>query len=340
MNGQAAIPGLGVVLLLAATALNAQAQDAIFSQQELTPLNLDPALAGAVDDIGAHLIHRSQWSSITDPFRTTGATLDARLGRNKQTSSAHAGKMGLGVSFLSDHAGAMKTTCADMALAYHVFLTPNSTFGAGITAGLLQTVMDQANGEWASQYDGIRYDPGLSSGEAADTRGHSALDLGGGLLYTLWATDRGMPDDRSSLNIGVAGQHLGRPAITADGMDRIPIRWSAFINGRWKFGQSQTYLDPGAYYYRQGPASQLLVGSYIGHRFGPSRVLQNDAVQLCMQLGAFYRIDDAVVAKALFQWDAYSMGMAYDITVSSLASTNSGRGAAEIVLCYDLRTAR
>jgi hypothetical protein len=32
--------------------------------------------------------------------------------------------------------------------------------------------------------------------------------------------------------------------------------------------------------------------------------------------------------------------MAYDITVSSLARTNSGKGAAEIVLCYDLRTAR
>jgi hypothetical protein len=57
-------------------------------------------------------------------------------------------------------------------------------------------------------------------------------------------------------------------------------------------------------------------------------------------------------AQVLFLWaggkglnvqarrNGYSLGMAYDITVSSLARTNSGKGAAEIVLCYDLRTAR
>jgi type IX secretion system PorP/SprF family membrane protein len=340
MKPWATISGLSFALCFAAAGSSIRAQDAVFSQQDLIPLALNPAFAGAVDDIGAHLIHRSQWSSIGDPFRTTGATFDTRLGRNRQTTSAHAGQLSLGVSFLSDHAGAMKTTRADLAVAYHVFLTPNSIIGAGITTGLLQTVMDGASGEWASQYDGIRYDPALPSGEAADTRGHNAFDLGGGLLYTLWATGQGVPDDRSSLNIGLSGQHLGRPAISADGTDRLPVRWSAFINGRWKFGRSQTYIDPGAYYHRQGPGSQLLAGSYIGHRFGPQRAFQNEAIQLCVQLGAFYRLDDAVVAKALFQWDAYSLGMAYDITVSSLARTNSGKGAAEIVLCYDLRTAR
>ena len=43
---------------------------------------------------------------------------------------------------------------------------------------------------------------------------------------------------------------------------------------------------------------------------------------------------DALTVVSALEWDRWSLGMSYDVTVSNLSSINGGRGAFEISLTY------
>ena len=57
------------IVFLAISFGQLQAQDPHFSQFYLSPLQLNPALTGVMnEDIRASLLHRSQWRTVSAPF--------------------------------------------------------------------------------------------------------------------------------------------------------------------------------------------------------------------------------------------------------------------------------
>jgi type IX secretion system PorP/SprF family membrane protein len=77
--------------------LKAAAQtDPHFTQNYTYPMYVNPALAGSSDgEYRASAIYRSQWGSVSDPYRTMGISFDARTNKN----------IALGINLLNQSAG-------------------------------------------------------------------------------------------------------------------------------------------------------------------------------------------------------------------------------------------
>src|ERR1017187_2869726 len=100
-----------VTLLLFTTF--AGAQDIHFSQFNQSPLTLNPALAGTTVWIRASMIYRTQWSAVTVPYQTLGASFDIKSKRrwikvkNETEKYRKSGENGFGwgINFFNDRAG-------------------------------------------------------------------------------------------------------------------------------------------------------------------------------------------------------------------------------------------
>src|SRR6185295_18613959 len=83
--------------LLLITVLPAEAQtDPHFTQNYTYPMYINPALTGGSDgEYRVSAIYRSQWGSISTPYRTNGVSFDARTNKN----------IALGINLLNQSAG-------------------------------------------------------------------------------------------------------------------------------------------------------------------------------------------------------------------------------------------
>ena len=307
------------------------AQDAVFSDPAAAPLGLNPALAGAMIDLQATLVQRTQRNPICDPFRTLAAGVHGCLKRGKEQGTTSGGRFGAGIQFGTDRTTVLNTTQVAVDLAYHVPLARNSSVGAGLQAGLLQYVQGGPAGRWGSQYDGLQYDPSIPSGEPPVDAKHTAIDLGGGVVYVLqWGDPRDVSHSR--FTAGFSGQHLGRPQLFDDPTQgRMAIRWAVFAQARLLLGKPTNYLTPAVYFFAQGPSSVVLTGGSFGHVFGAAKSFQNEAVQVKVELGASWRSDGAVVAQLAVRWSAFSVSLAYDVPTSG---TTALKSASEVALGY------
>jgi type IX secretion system PorP/SprF family membrane protein len=328
---------LSILLLVANLS---KAQDIHFSQMEFSPLNLNPALAGANHDMQGIINYRNQWKAVGDPFSTIGASFDARI---KQAGSGKKGFLGVGVNFFNDKAGSprMNSTNASLNVSYHVYLDGNNTFGAGLYTGFGQRSLDPLNGKWANQFDGVNYDANLVSGESFASERFAFFDIGGGVLYTYKKDEKSVSSkDQIIVNAGAAFFHGNRPNYSfinrAD--ETLPMRYSVFANSIIGFESSNLNVMPGLYYQRQGKAQEILVGSYVGFVFQEASKVTGYNKNTMLALGAFYRNKDAIVLKSMFEWSGYTFGLAYDINVSSLSEASRSRGGVEFFLRYIMET--
>lgn len=137
---------------------------------------------------------------------------------------------------MNDKAGlpGISSTQISLAVADHVMISRNSKIGVGLNIGYVQRAIDQASGQWASQYDGFSYNPGLSSGEVFSNPRYGILDLGAGLVYTYQRRMNTLAKSMDRfLSIGLAAYHVNRPnnSFIASGNDKLPIRYTAFATG-------------------------------------------------------------------------------------------------------------
>lgn len=328
-----------ITLLFGSCALYSQAQDVHFSQMPYSPLTLNPALAGANSPLQAIVNYRTQWRSVASPYKTIAASVDGRINENKRGKHGH---IAYGLNFFNDQAGdaRVSTTNVNLSVGYHIILDKTSTLGAAIYGGFGQRGINAAAGKWGSQYNGMAYDPTLSSGETFATSQFSYADFGAGLVYTYKEGDRYMTaNDQKSFNYGFAIYHLNKPKYSFLGAgddEELYMRWSIFANGNIGLGNSRWSIVPGVYYQRQKSAQELLVGTYFKCRLSEASRATGFNKSSFLSLGLFYRNKDALVAKAMFEWADYSVGFAYDVNTSSLTEVSNARGGVEFFLRYNM----
>ena len=329
------LPLFALMLLAGWSCLHAQ--DAVLSEPSSASLSLNPAMAGVLHDLDAQLVHRTRRIPVGTPFRTVYAGVAGCLYRGKAQGAVEAGRLAGGIHFHSDKSQALRSTEFAADLAYHVPLTRNSSLGAGLFLGLLQTMQGDADGQWGSQYNGLRYDANRPSYETMDATRHTGVDLGGGMLYALhW--NEGRQERQSHFIAGFSAAHLSRPQLFGNGpQDRISVRWSLFATSRVLLAGAMNWVSPEAYVFKHGPSELLIAGGSFGHVFGSPVSFQNAAVQVEVELGAAYRSDEAILAKLRVAWSAFSVTMVYDIPAGGPDPANS---ATEIALGYTLNKAK
>jgi type IX secretion system PorP/SprF family membrane protein len=316
---------------------NLFSQDIHFSQMRFSPLNLNPALAGAEQNFQAVVNYRDQWRSVAFPYQTIGASADWRFKEKRGGNGFLAG----GLNFFNDQAGdvRMTTTNVNLSLAYHLFIDDKSTIGLAIQGGMGQRGINPAGGLWESQYVGTGFNTAIGSGENFESSNFTHLDAGAGLVYHYKKNEKYMRgNDQFKLTAGIAAFHVNRPSSSflAGGEDDLAMRFSGFVNVDYGIRNSNFSLVPAVYYNRQGPHQEILGGTYVRVIVTEGSKVTGFIQELATSFGAFYRVGDAFIAKFMVEYSSYSMGIAYDFNVSSLTEASRGRGGVEFFLRYVL----
>lgn len=315
-------------------------QDVHFSHAEFSPLTLNPAMAGANNDLEANLNFRSQWNSIATPYQTIGASVYSRFNPNdkRRKKAFIAG----GIDFINDRSGLnrVSTNHVNLSFATHIVLGSGSFVGLGLYGGWGQRTLDPSDGTWASQYDGMQHNPALSSGENFRSASFSNFDTGAGLVYTFKSTNSRIGiNDSKNFNIGFAAYHLNRPDysfLDREGEQQY-MRFSLFANGSFGIHNTRIIVEPGIYFHHQGPANELYLGAYAKYIIKEQSKYTLFVQPFTASLGVFYRNRDALIVKALLEWNGVGLAFAYDVnTFNSLVLASKGKGAFEFALRFTI----
>ena len=314
------------------------AQDIHFSQASNSPLTLNPALTGASGVAQAIVNYRTQWRSVATPYNTMAASFEMRLNEGSRRKK---GIFAMGVNFYKDQAGDLKltTTNANLNMAYHLIIDKKSTIGCGIYGGFGQRSITTSTGKWASQFNGDYYDANLQSGESVFADKINYFDVGTGFVYTYKGSENYMTsNNQKDFNIGFAVYHLNRPdySFMSANNEQLYMRFSGFANAIIGISNTRNSLMPAIYFQRQRTATEFLFGTYWRYRIQEASKVTGFNKGSYLSLGAFYRTNDAFVAKVLFEMMDYSVGFAYDINVSSLTRVSRAKGGFELFLKYSL----
>ena len=268
---------------------------------------INPALTGSSDgQYRVSAIYRTQWSKISNPYRTTGISFDTRTNKN----------VALGVNILNQSAG---DGGFNYFSAYGSFAYTGVKFGNGnnhrvvmaIQGGLINRKVDQAKFKWGEQWNPITgYNASNATTETFVKSSATTVDFGAGVLY-FDAT----PDKKTNAFAGFSVFHINKPKdpiiySQSTDLNTIPLRYTA--HGGLSFNLfDRTSIVPHVLYMKQGTASEAMIGTYVQLNVNP---------ETDFMLGGYYRIKDAVAPFVGFDWRNFIIGLSYDANVSKLSA--------------------
>lgn len=317
--------------------LSLKAQDIHFSQFNESPLLINPAAAGATNaDFRAACSYKNQWQSIINPFKTMAFAADAKtLKRGKGKSNY----LGVGLSMFTDKAGKSKlaTTQGNLNIAYNLRTSNESNFAVGAQVGFFQRSINVVDLKWDNQYDGSTYDPSRPSGETSNFQKMFRVDVGAGFLWRFY-------DKYSQFGMDFGGSisHINEPRISFNnnGIQTLSMKYIGHMSMNIKMGDMPAFFMPRVMYAGQGPHSEILAGGTFKYILGDDtreNVILNtfSLVSSAVQIGAYYRVKDAVVITAGLEYKKqFFFGMSYDLNTSKLRVASRSRGGMEFCLIY------
>lgn len=295
--------------------------DPHFTQNYTYPLYINPAMTGGSDgDYRVSGIYRSQWGSITTPYRTIGVSFDTRTNRN----------LAIGVNVMNQSAGdaGFNYTNAYASVAYtgtRFGNNGNQRLVFALQAGIISRRVDATKFRWGDQWNPITgYNSGNATTESFSATSATTLDIGAGVLYY-----DATPDKKANVFAGFSAHHLNRPkdpiiTTTDVALNTIPLRYAAHAGISFNIS-NRTSIVPHALYMQQGSARETMIGTYVQ---------LNVNEQTDFMFGGYYRFKDAVAPFVGIDWKNFIMGLSYDVNVSKLGALTRNVNAFELSLTY------
>lgn len=310
----------------------AKAQDPVFSQFYASGLYLNPAMAGVEPNWALSLNHRNQWRKVSgNPYITTQASFIVPF-YQKDVDQRHWG--GAGVSVFNDNAGvgALKSTGANLSLAYNLPVSSMHSVLFALQMGFINKSIN-TDFNWGGQFDpnspgGINNSTGI--GQVTGLMGNTLfLDAGAGFMY-YYNAGRDYQSKGASVYFGAAANHLNTPnqSLLEGQKEVLPY----LLKGHGGFEvhvSSRLNFSPNFIYARQDVNSQLNMGAYF------TVLLNQNETVLTPQnfiLGGWYRLDDAVIGSIGLSNNYYTIGFSYDANSKNIGGVSIGRNAYEISL--------
>lgn len=322
------------LFVLLAISKNLSAQDLHFTQFEASPLTINPAFAGNFSgQARVAAIYRDQWQSVTIPFTTYAASVDAPLVRNPLATGYFAG----GLQVYRDKAGDGGLTNFSTlgSLAYHKFLgtgkdgEPYKTLSVGFQAGYTQQSVDISKLYFDDQYQSGSFS-GASTESLNNKINYFALNAG-----IAWAH---APTDNFSYSLGIGANNLNQPgnALAKEQHDHVGlgIRYTAQAGAIWNTSERFS-LRPAVLYQLQTTAYELIAGNEFSYIIGNPEA-EPSATRIFA--GGWYRNGDAAMASAGMEIKGLRIGLSYDYNVSALKTASNGNGGFEVSLRYIIHT--
>lgn len=306
----------------------ALAQDIHFSQFRESPLMLNPASAGVFDgEYRLHLNYKNQWSSMGNAYKTMGASFDLPL---FQESVNHA-YLGAGLTVFQDKAGdaGLGFLQTGLSVAGIMPVDNSNTISGGLMLGFGQRSIDPTKLQFGNQYNGsIGFDPTLPANELVPTQSFSYADIGAGLFYE-FSNQRSSiaQDDVFRINAGIACFHVNQPKqpfISAE--EKLYRKWTVHSTVRYDIPDGKASIAPSIMYLRQGPSSELNIGTLIYYRIKTGTKITNFFGQSMVGFGCYYRAKDAIVPQLYYEVSDFGIGLAYDLNLPSKTGAKMNGG--------------
>jgi type IX secretion system PorP/SprF family membrane protein len=306
--------------------LKLSAQDFTFSQFYETPLLRNPGLAGIFNgDIRVSAAHRSQWGSVTVPFKTTAVSVEEKFpvgnGNDLLTIAVH---------MSSDMAGdvKLKRTLILPALNYHKSLSEDKDtyLSLAFMGGMASNQFDPTLMRLADQFQNGSFNSTNATRQKVDRAGYNYWDASTGLSFSSSIGD-------AKYYVGTALYHFTKPKVAFNfSNDDVHLDERYIVNAGFNMPVSEANkINVFADYIRQGGSRQLLGGLMFGHDIAE---YYEDDNAVTVYAGAFIRVKDALIPMVKLDKKHVSLGLSYDVNISKLKVASNWRGGFELTASY------
>ncbi len=312
-----------------------KAQTPRFSQYEAAPLMLNPALAGAVEDISFNVNYRIQRLGQIN-YQTGFFSAVLPLYRHGQEPVQIGGLAFSAIHDMAGEAGEVKTREAHLTAAYNLLIDKHRihviTFG--LQGGYAQTGIDFGQLYWPSQltYNGFDLSKVVSLDQYEQSFGVFKVATGAFWQYTP-ANHPFRASRYFSIFGGLAVAHINEPDFSVmQGATQALPRLFTFYGGSEHRLNNRISLRPSFLFMRQRQQSQFSLGTQLqlAHRVdasSPSEVLN-------LQLGTWYRFSEAMIFLVGLSNQTFQAALSFDAITSQERAAIQHQQAFELSLGY------
>jgi type IX secretion system PorP/SprF family membrane protein len=304
---------------------NAMAQDINFSQFYELPLLRNPALAGIFrGDIRATSAFRSQWASVTTPYKTMALGTEMKF--NLKNSDNY---LSVGMQVTEDMAGDSKFSKTQImpVLAFHKSMSSekDAYLSVGFLGGPVQQKFDATKMTFSDQFVNGVYSSTNPTSQNLPRSNYSYMDGTVGLNFS------------SSFSydiqyyIGAAMFHFGEPKVAFQELNDVRLNRKFVFNAGLSAPFSEydkviLYAD----YFMQGGHRQAQGGVLLKHDLFEMEEGEGTAISF----GGFYRWNDALVPVVKLDYYRLGVGLTYDVNMSKLKNASHVRGGFELTVSF------
>ncbi|MFZ9549717.1 MAG: PorP/SprF family type IX secretion system membrane protein [Bacteroidia bacterium] len=296
-----------------------KAQDVHSSINESNLQQLHPASTGLFN--GTHrfgLQYRSQWYQVPVSYKTVGCALDTKiipwLGKND--------RVGMGLSIQQDKAGDIgySTSSVLFSGAYHYpfFTDTSASISFGLSTGIHQSRFNTSAMTFDAQFDGLVFNPALSSGEQFNTVQGSYWDLNTGFVFRKRFLTH-------QIVAAFGASHVNKPHVIFDNAI-LARRYVITIQDQIRHSTHLTWY-PALWIQMQG-SNREWVPAVTAIIHSQHQTAHYTGIQLA------YRTRDALVLGFRYGTEKLLTAFSYDITLSNFKIASRYQGAFELQLVY------
>jgi type IX secretion system PorP/SprF family membrane protein len=327
-----------ITLLFLLLIFSSTAQDVHFSQFNETPQLLNPATTGVYNGYMRGILnYKNQWAAMGNAFNTYAASFDIPM-FDYNERKAH---LGAGLNFFNDRAGDSKmgVTHVNLCLAGILPVSKESKFSVGLSLGGAQNKATLSSLQWGNQYNGKDFDTNINSGENTGISAFWYADIGTGMYYE-FSKGKNTLDrkEEKRFAIGVAYFHINEPKMKFLSIEeKLYSKWVINMNGHFDKTGTKISILPSAICFMQGPNLEITAGCALRYRIKNGTKITGFYSETGLAIGLHYRVNDAIIPSITFQMKDFSIGVSYDVNVSSYKQASKMNGGAEISLKYFLK---
>jgi type IX secretion system PorP/SprF family membrane protein len=318
-----------LLALCAGTTQAVQAQDVHFTQFEASPLILNPSFTGGFNgQYRAAAVYRNQWSSVTIPFVTYGASFDLPIVTDLSTDDY----LAIGGQIYNDKAGDgnLVNFSGLLSVAYGKYLgaKADKLISLGVQGGYSEKSLDMSKLYFGDEFLNGTFEPGTSAEHPYFNNKTKYFTVNAGLSFQYRISDNfGFVLGGGANNLNQPKESLMKKANSTVG---LAMRYNGQL-GVIAYLSDKFSIRPAALYQSQASATEFIAGNEFNYILGVPDVR---SYATSIFLSGWYRSSDAIMATIGMEFKGVRFGVSYDYNISSLKSASNGNGGFEISLRY------
>lgn len=298
------------------------AQDVHLSQFFSAPLVYNAANTGLFNGfyrVGGN--YKNQWMSIPVPYHTGSIYADMAWGRKRKNEY---GVAGTGLCIVQDVAGDGNLSVSKIGVtnALHLALDieKNHYISLGLGINYVQKRINFSKLFWGAQWDGTKFNSGLSSQQSFAKNTYGFVDINAGVRYTALIKNNFL------VHYGGSATHINKPRETFLGNDdnQLKVQWLNNIGSSF-YVKERFLLYNELIFVNQGKAHEFLVFNMLSYALNDIPYKSQNVL-----VGLNIRWKDAIVPVIGYEVNAWRFLINYDVNVSSLWRYTNLRGGLEI----------